>query len=321
MKMQILSFRWSRLAKASAWERLRCRWWYFVIGICAMLLVYPFYGQIWCWGLPVLFLIAVSVVCTADVYLKIGSNKYYIYKQSGPSDVLDIVDGKHVQSKDIWNWEYEFVPDRGYALLYCDDYAEWHIAFREMNQRLGYRVNKSIFELHISKSGRDETYLMCLVEEGVLPASVSKIYHGDDLKVCFTKEELASQEQDKFDYVVAEGFYCMKVWQVDNNVKSVFAAKHIAPIPLRSSPSLIICKDRKEISILVWEYEIYRYAEIYNDEFDIISRNGEKWRFIKFNDSRFNVDILEFDENKKEMVEVYSGCISALDHNTGEYII
>ena len=308
---KIKSFRWSRLAKASAWKRLGNSWG-FLLGLFLVSVI-----SIWChfvvFGISFLLFTLLYELCTSDDYCKVASSRYYFYK-NGDHYIMEVLDYSGSYTIDVVSWEYEKVPEQGMVLLYCDDGHNWNIVSRQTCMRLGQRLNKSSFLMNVTNIYGGEEKRFVVLSEGQLHSySIRDVYAGDDLRVCFTcqEKEKLSENDIKADYMVAKRANgTISIWRI-NNVKSFFAAESID-----LGPSLIVRKEGR-VSILVFEYEVYRYKEIYNDEVGALAVSG---RFVKFKDGSFPfyATVFEFDP---EVKEIYTGSISSMDFETGEFTV
>ena len=105
--MKISSFRWSRLAVASAWERLWRRWELFLIGFIMVGVVSIWWwNNCWMFGIPVLLIGIILLVCTADDFCKINNNSYYFYR-CGYRYQMEVHDYTGWHTEEVMTWEYE----------------------------------------------------------------------------------------------------------------------------------------------------------------------------------------------------------------------
>lgn len=313
---KVQSFRWSRLAERSAWERMRSRLSVFLFGLCFVCVMCNWWANFWMLGLPLLLLATLFVVCTADDYCRVACSRYYFYKNDDHY-IMEVLDYSGCYTIEVVSWEYENIPEQGMVLLYCDDGYNWNIVSRNACMRLGNRINKSSFLMNVTNIHGGEEKRLVVLSEGHLHSYIIRdVYAGNDLRVCFTRQEkdYLSENEIKADYMVAKrAGGGISIWRIKNG-KSFFAAESID-----LGPSLIIRKEGR-VSILVFEYEVYRYKEIYNDEVEALAVSG---RFVNFKEGGFPfyATVFEFDPEVKEVKEIYAGSISSMDFETGEYTV
>ena len=316
--MKISSFRWSRLAVASAWERLWRRWELFLIGLIMVGVVSIWWwNSCWMFGIPVLFILAICLVCTADDYCEVTENQYYFYKCKDRY-VMEVHDYSGWWSEEVLAWEYENISERETALLYCDEDNCWSIVSRQACMKLGHRINKSCFYLDIPNICRVlETHFTIFIDGRVNVYHIRNVYAGKDLKFCFTKQEReALSEADlSSEYVVIQkmnGNFAL--WSIMKDAKAFFAAKTVG-----MGPSFIT-EDKGRVTLWVWNYEIYRYQEVFSDCAEALGVSG---RFVKFKKGQVPVyaTISEFNPETKKVEQIYEGFVSYLDFETGEYTV
>ncbi|MBE6445321.1 MAG: hypothetical protein E7019_04635 [Alphaproteobacteria bacterium] len=316
--MKITSFRWSRLATVSAWERLWRRLELFLFGFVFVGIVSIWWwNNCWMFGIPVLLIGIILLVCTADDFCKIGNNSYYFYKIDFGYQ-MEVHDYSGWQTIDILSWEYEKVSEQEFALLYCDTDNCWNIVSRQICIKLGTRLNKASFLLDVPSIYNVSCLRFAILHEGKLSSyRVRRIYAGSDVRVCFTKQEKEAMSASDLnaEYIVVEkekGVF--SIWRIKNEATSFFASEKID-----AGPSFIT-KDKGRVSVWVWDYDVYRYREIYDDQIEALSVSG---RFVRFREGKapFHAVITEFNPETKKVEQIYDGVVTSLDFYTGEYTV
>lgn len=315
---KILSFRWSRLAKCSAWERLFNCLELFLIGFIMVGVVSIWWwNSCWMFGIPVIMVMALWVVCSADDFCIVAGNSYYFYK-SDFSYIMEYHDYEGWHAKDVLTWEYENVSEHDVALLYCDVEGCWNIVSRQACIKLGSRLNKSSFLIDIPTICGSSNLRFVILDRGKLTSRcIRNVYFRKNLKMCFTKQEReALSEADlSAEYIIVQNVNrTFDIWRIKKDATSFFAAE-----PVKNGPSFVIRHD-KRVSIWVWNSDVYRYQEVFSDHVGALGVSG---RFVYFKQGRvpLYVTISEFNPESKKVEQIYEGFVSSLNFVTGEYTV
>lgn len=316
--IKLKSFRWSRLTVVSAWKRL-CEHWELLLMVVAMVGVVSIMWWHDCWilGIPLLLILAIYVICTADGYCKVGNNKYYFYKYENGYQ-MEVYDYNGWRTEEVLAWEYEKVSGGRMPLLYCNDDNCWNMVSWSRFTKLGTRLNAASFVLEKPTVLGVPSLQFMILHCGVLyDYPVKKVYAGKNLKVCFTEHETAalSEIEKTAEYVAIQTMDDdFLIWRIVDNGSTFYATKRIG-----AGPSFIV-NDNGRVSVWVWNYELHSYQEIFDDEVEALSVSG---RFVKFKDSAgpIHVVISEFNPESKKVMQIYDGKVSSIDFVTGDFTV